>query len=365
MNKIGAVILSRQQIRPSLKNSWVKNSVEAIKWLKKNNYSIVSSIGMSTWELVTSLAVEYSLPLQLVLPCTDEINFNQQIDYYSYEFNLIEHQVEYIPLLNNENSDTNIWQQRDNYILNTADLILPVSIRKNGFFDKVITTTQFNDIINNKFVTNYEKKTSIHSYQITKAELNPDLEKLESDYICHWTRTSNSKWQDESLFDYYKDISNSEEYPRSAFNTLKRIVLNNTILSSSKNIEEQQSVVSFSGCSPVQMLPLIRWRSRYKQMSFEPYGIGIEKEDALSVGITPVSYYDRNKQLNHKEIPSWQKQSNGVKSDWTKEDEYRYNGDFDLSLIPDDNKIVICRYKKEADELSQLTGLKSISFTNQ
>jgi hypothetical protein len=366
MNKIGAVILSRQQLRPSLKNSWVKNSVEAIKWLKKNNYSIISSVGMSTWELITSLAVEYSLPLRLVLPCTDEYNFNQQIEYYSNEFKLNFQQTEVIPLINDEKTESTIWQQRDNYILNKADIILPISIRKNGFFDRIINNSNQTELsINHNFTSEYEKKIEIHSYRISEDELNPEFKKLKSDYICHWTRTSNSKWPNETLYDYYSAISSSKDYPRSAFETLKRIVLNNTIISSSKNIENKQSVVSFSGCSPAQMLPLMRWRSRYKQMSFEPYGIGIEKETALSVGIVPVKYYDRNGQNNIEEIPSWQRQSNGVISDWTKENEYRYNGNFDLSKISDKKKILICRFKKEADELSQLTGLKSISFTNQ
>lgn len=56
-------------------------------------------------------------------------------------------------------------------------------------------------------------------------------------------------------------------------------------------------------------------------------------------------------------------QSNGVKSDWTKENEFRHSGDFELSSIPDNKKVLFCRFKKEADELSKLTGLKSISFT--
>ena len=125
------------------------------------------------------------------------------------------------------------------------------------------------------------------------------------------------------------------------------------------------ATVSLSNRPPAEMAELMSWRSRYRMMSFEPYGIGIEKRAALERGSLPVIYYDRlsgDSAMNLNASDRWRTQSRGVKSDWTAEDEYRFAGDLDFSDISADNQIAICHTPGEAKEIVAKTGIKTVPF---
>ena len=99
-------------------------------------------------------------------------------------------------------------------------------------------------------------------------------------------------------------------------------------------------------------------------MSFEPYGIGIERDTALSAGIRQVYYYtalDRDSPQNER----WLRQSAGEKSDWRREKEYRIRGDFDLSRIARDKLLLFCRYRSEVAQIEGATGIRTVSFLSE
>jgi hypothetical protein len=77
-------------------------------------------------------------------------------------------------------------------------------------------------------------------------------------------------------------------------------------------------------------------------MSYEPYGIGIEKEEAIKNGFKKVSYCDPDKfnKLTSEEKKIYH--SSGKKTDWSEENEFRLFSDLDLSQIPNEMKICIC-----------------------
>ena len=108
----------------------------------------------------------------------------------------------------------------------------------------------------------------------------------------------------------------------------------------------------------------MKWRARYRQMSFEPFGIGIEKNYAMAHGIKEVRYYQpsREKQLDGQD--NWWWQSVGRKADWRIENEFRHKGDFDFSKVPEDKRLIFCHYKRQASLIQNQTGLKAMSFYN-
>jgi hypothetical protein len=120
------------------------------------------------------------------------------------------------------------------------------------------------------------------------------------------------------------------------------------IISSNRHLFKTCKCVSFTGAKINDFEKLMRWRKRYTEMSFEPYGIGIEKNYALLNGISKVKYLPIGEMKNIKIFERWKYQSPGKKGDWLLEDEYRYNGDVDISLMPSDKIICICPYKNEA-----------------
>lgn len=106
----------------------------------------------------------------------------------------------------------------------------------------------------------------------------------------------------------------------------------------------------------------MKWRARYHQMTFEPYGIGILQDAAETYGLKKVHYYDSEKMKLPETIPKWLTQSIGKITDWSHECEYRHPGDLDLNKIPADNLIIVCQFKSETKALKKETGFESIYF---
>ena len=221
-------------------------------------------------------------------------------------------------------------------------------------------------IVNSDFTVEYKPRRSPLAYTISESDINPELDALERKYLFHWTRTSNTAWPGEKLIDFYRDILTSTAYPRSAYRSLTNILKTKIIRSSSEHMPGGAMTVSFSNRAPSEMTELIAWRSRYRLMSFEPYGIGIEKSISSTINILPVLYYDKTKgkkSIDTQTDESWRTQSRGKEADWTREDEYRHAGDMDISDVPKDKMILICRTRAEAAEVSRVGGIKAVSFT--
>ena len=164
------------------------------------------------------------------------------------------------------------------------------------------------------------------------------------------------------MIDYYKDIINSEIYPRTAFDTLLRIIRNGTIIASARNMPEGVPTVSFSAQPPGHAIQLMRWRARYSEMSMEPYGIGISITNAKQRGIFPVRYYDKSEYKMENDKERWLTQSKGKITDWSDEMEYRHQGNFDLKRIPSDEIQLFCHTQSEAESIFHETGFKAISI---
>ena len=72
-------------------------------------------------------------------------------------------------------------------------------------------------------ITHRERKDKL-AYSVDPSQLNPLLDDYRDTHIIHWTRGCNKAWPDERAIDYYQDIINSTNYPRTAFDTLMRII---------------------------------------------------------------------------------------------------------------------------------------------
>ena len=360
-----AILLSRQPMRPTAKSTWIQKSKEAIHWIAENGFSsIYTSIGMSTWELLIVLASQNKVHQYILIPANNIEHFHSLCQSTAYQFKLDNTMVEFMPVFPDKDrtSRNDLMQKRDKTVFENADVLLPVSIRQNGFMDRLVSEFSNKRIIQN-FRVPYEKHTAPLSYRIDRKKLSQKIKDIRTDqYIIHWTRTANSAWPTERLCDYYTSILEADTYPRSALATLKNIMETKRIIASSKHMPKKIASVSFSSLSPYEMTPLIRWRARYLQMSFEPYGIGIESQYALASNIYPVRYYDKKSYHNLSKNDSWLYQSTGIKTDWRVEHEFRYRGDFNLSLIPINKLICFCFNENEAATLENLYDIRTLAF---
>ncbi len=99
-------------------------------------------------------------------------------------------------------------------------------------------------------------------------------------------------------------------------------------------------------------------------MSFEPFGIGIERNYAIAHGIKEVRYYQPSQKKPVDGQDSWWWQSVGKKTDWRIENEFRHKGDFNFSKVPEDKRLIFCHYKSQANFIKNQTGLRAMSFYN-
>jgi len=363
---LSATILnSRQAIHFCRKDKWIQQTLKAIKMIKEKKLILYSSIGPPNWELLTALGVLNKLNLKLIIPVKGEKNWKETKKIITSQYSLNLDLTDFIPLFHNGiNQPKAIMSKRDSLIMEQADILIPVSIRSKGNMETLIEQYGNNTkkiII--EFLTPHQKREKPLSYTINPDKINPQIMNWQNDYLIHWTRSFNSAWPTEKTIDFYRAISESVVYPRTAFRSLQNIITTSVIKASSKNMPDNTETVSFSNLSPIEMVPLFKWRSRYKQMSFEPYGIGIEKNFALSLNILPVAYYDKNKpHANDKNIPVWLTQSQGTKTNWKNEHEYRHWGDFQLTKIPANKMCLFCRTETEAKQITKEYGIRTISF---
>lgn len=365
MKKSAAILLSRQPLRPTCKTMWVQKTIEAMHWVKERDLYLYTSTGMNSWELLVTLARLNRVRQKILIHSENEKSFNYKCKLTIHQFDLHRESCKFVSIFPDRHIFTkkNLMYKRDKTIIENADILIPVSIRDGGqiagLMNKYISEKTS---IEYKFQVDYESRATPLNYRIPNDELSSEIVNIKNEYIIHWTRTSNSAWPNERFIDYYSAITKSEKYPRSALDTLHNIIKTKKIVATKKNMPASTYTVSFSGLSPYEIIPLIKWRTRYRQMSFEPYGIGIERNYALSSGIRPVKYYDKKQKKYAKEKDPWLTQSSGLKSDWQVEDELRHYGDFDLSSVPTDKLILFCFYENEAEDIEKKYSLRAVHF---
>lgn len=216
--------------------------------------------------------------------------------------------------------------------------------------------------VDSSFQVDYERQQETLAYRVPVDKVNPELADLHSRFVVHYTRACNGPWPDESVVDYYRSVATSEEYPRGALATLLHIAATQRIIGSSRHMPRRTPCVSFTALPVAETVGLMRWRSRYHEMSLEPYGIAISKEVAERIGVRPVTYFDSN----HRRPPAdgaWCWQSIGQKTDWRAEQEWRARGDINLSDVPIDAVRLVCHTPEEAWRIREITGYVTIAIT--
>lgn len=360
-----AIFCSRQTMFISRNDLWVKNCGMAVKWIKKSGHVLLSSSGMSTWDLLTFLGQYYKVPMILYIPAYDMVDYKSRKEKIIKDFELDNNLVSFYPVFpDSEISDKKyFYKKRDDIISATAEILIPISHRIGGNVSNIISKhkKECKDI-NFDFQTKYNNKRKVPLYKFTHPNINSEVLGFDENYFIHWTRTFNKCWPGESRFKYYLDIISHDNYPRTAFDTLDRIVNNKKILASPNHMPRNISTVSFSASAPADIIPMIRWRARFSQFSFEPYGIGFKKEIALKQNVQPVIYYHKHLPVKLSSDQIYLAQSIGIITDWRHEKEWRHKTDFDFSKISKKDLILFCYTKAEATKLENKFGIRTISF---
>jgi len=363
-----AVVLnSRQSKTPVGSDPWVVSTLQAVRYAVDRGYIIVSSLGMNTWELVTWTAGACGGRLLIYIPYPYAINSagisSAKLDdpqscasVILSEYHLSQKHTEFRfqdpPDIGRMRKSH--WPDRDVQLLAMADIVFPVAIRPGGGLESLLAAVETRAKVDNRFRVEYHTSAHHPSYPPAGAVINPALRGQPWPYVTHWTRAAAGKWPGEHAAAYYRDIVNSRNgYTRSALETLNRILGERRLRATNRHIRGGYSVVSFTALLPREAIKLMRWRSRYVQWSFEPYGIAIDRKVALSIGIQPVIYGEPSEysELSELERPFFQ--NRGMRAgDWAAEHEWRHSGDLNLALIPRHKIGVITQFSADSAALA-------------
>ena len=355
--KLAVILNSSQSKTPCGNDSWVAATSTAVADLVKSGYTIITSIGLTTWELAAYLVSKNDGDQIMVSPyCDDEngrIIFRNTID----EFGLDDDRTAMVFVAPEPDSrkPKATWLKRDKAAITLASVLVPVSIRPSGRLENLLKKPGDGRETLSKYQVDYKKPiVSPPRYRDKRIAFN-----LENwNHITHWTRTRHGPWPGQTKRDYYRQLIESEnEYPNNAFNALMNMAEEGIIRASSKKIRDSLEVVGFTESNPREVLGQMRWLPKRVNWNFEPYGIAIRKRAASKIGIKPViyGYPDDYELLPDPDKPYFQ--SRGQRDvDWSMEREWRNIGDLDLSKIPPEDLTYLTWRKGESGLLRKITA---------
>lgn len=294
---------------------------EALKEVRKRAGVLVCSFGGLHWDLQLALALEFSISIELVLVKSDTID--RIIAAFGSEIATL---IVNIRTLNS-------CGERDAYVLQRADVLFPVWVRPKGNIAAVLSDL-VSPFIDMRFCCSEYRFKSKQKYDVDAP--SDTIRNLPSNYLWHWTRSSQEKWPEEMQNDFCVDLMKSETYPRNAYATLIRILTMGRILASGKCIHQNVPVVSLTENHPSEMKKLFSWRNGRHRMNFEPYAVGFPKSSLKGIELVKVQY---------NQLPSWETLSKGDR--WRSENEWRVRGDLVITEEMKEKMIVIVRCSSE------------------
>ena len=358
-----AVILkSRQSKTPVGGDPWVVSTRKAVLHALDRGHTIIGSLGLNTWELVTWIAGDCGGRVLVFVPfpyhkniydgtASAVCNERTLTTTILKEFDLdpSRTRLHYQDTPARTGTRKSSWPIRDKEIIERADIIYPISIRPGGSLEVLIAQAGSSKKICKEFCTAYQRRKSRGALIPGDRTVDRTLSGGPWPYITHWTRAADGKWPGETAASYYRDITFSRDtYARSGLATLLRIIGEKRLRASNRHIRGKFPVVPFSAHPPAEAIKLMRWRKRFVRYNFEPYGIAIRKDFARSIGVRPVTYGipEDFAGLDKLDRPFFQ--NRGVRGgDWEPENEWRHLGDLDLSEVPPNEFKIIVRSPAE------------------
>lgn len=352
-SKLAVILNSSQSKTPCANDTWIKQTALAIPQLINSGYTLITSTGISPWELMVYL-ISVSGGNQIIIYVVfDGENIETVFERVTRDFNLDSQKTAMIFIKRDVRgrSPKESWIERDRSAISLAQKIIPISIRPGGRLQNLISDNEVKPKVVSDFQIEYQKSlVSPRHYDISRIVDFHDLS-----YLTHWTKTCHGPWPGEARANYYQSLlSSMERYPHQAFDTLKNIITEGKIRASANKMREGRRAIGFTEADPVKAIKsLMRWRPKYVNWNFEPYGVAIEKEYAISLGIRPVIYGREPdyKSLSEQDKPYFQSLGK-ANVDWSREREWRFVGDLDLKKVLTDRILFLAWREQEALLLS-------------
>ncbi len=319
---------------PMGSDGWIQATMRAMRALARPGVEFLCSTEPLQWDLVTYLAGLSGVPVRLIMKHGGDACDTGEYERLKTGFGLDDRHTTPMYLaaesVSARHHPKDLWQERDRAAVGAADEIYPVSLRPHGRLDSLLGEPAYRGKVRNDFRVPWSPNNFIPRYSLDGRSWRklPDGE-----WLVHWTRSNSGKWPGERDADFFRDLlADGSRYVRDAGSTLRRILDERRIRGSSWRMPGGAKAVSFSALSPGGAIELMRWRARYVRMSFEPYGVAVERNVLEELGAREVNYTDE-RMCEYTADERLFMQSSGEKGLWTREREWRLPGDLDLSKL--------------------------------
>lgn len=381
LNSSTAAVLNSRKIRSvTPATHWLQATIKFTEQTIGENFTIVSSIGMLTYEIVTFMAKKYNSRVIIVLDgyLPGMLSSDSQKVFYDKFSNMFE--------LNNTLFISPFWPEitlpnrkerlmkRDYWIVDFAKELVVVEARDKGNIQRLATealsegrkvavvrpvkfdpSTKGNQRL---LLAGAEEVVCDDIYQSIPSEeeiqvAHPSV--TLSEYLFHYTRACPGPWPGQSLLEYIQSLVERDiNAGHTGFDTLCRILKEQLIRASNRLIRGNIPVVSFTACLPDELTKIRKWNSALIRWTFESYGIGIRKSILEKMGAQSVIYTceDKFRELPESERFRFQLYQ-PPKSDWSIEKEWRVSKDIPLNYISPNDIVIVVSTPQEAAIIHQ------------
>ncbi len=367
------LLLSRLPKRTRADDKWLASVREAVEWAGKQNYTVVSSVGLIGWEYITWYAARRKIPVWIVLPPDRLSGTLEKIQSIISRLELDEKSSTFLqPLSDDKLTKAHNMHLRDMVAFNLAHYRLPIALRKGSYWNDLAENA---DDINHQFETRYPGRPKPGWLHLREDCSNP-IETEDIEYLIHWTRGVYGPWPGESEADYFTELLESESgNPRDGFNTLKQIISSGVLRGEGRMIRAGEPTISFTSSPPCYTLKNIRYRSALGHWNYEPYGIAIPRSILTDIGIRPVIYGKKDfyYELSDEDKPYFQfsgrntsqieQKGDSNTNNWISENEWRFSGDLDFRSFAKQICLLLPS-RSEAQRMQSDTGYRSLPLSS-
>jgi hypothetical protein len=303
--------------------------VAAVRRAASQGKGVVTSVGLHTWELSLWAAGDSKTHAGVVLPSYEgesEAALERIRRDFAIKSDLLT--VFFFDSPCSARRPKAGWPDRDQLVVMIADELWPISVRPGGNLERLIgeAVRSGKPVIEEHRVAYQPPRVSsvrrIEPTEIARWTVHADWP-----YLTHWTRSFDGPWPGERKADYYFDLSQGGTgNPRSAVETLRRILAEGHLRGSSFKMPGRQRVVAFTGLPPALALAQMRYRKRFQRWSFESYGLALDRGRLERLGARAVIYASDHSAGKDIFV---QGQRSG-RADWSGQCEWRLPGDLDL-----------------------------------
>ncbi|MEW5768591.1 MAG: hypothetical protein AB1797_13445 [bacterium] len=396
-----AILNSRKPRRVSPSDRWISTTIALTEEAVRRGLTIVSSLGMLTYDLVTFMATRLGSPTIIVLDSLlpDLLPPDKQAEFQEKFAGLFDpEKTTFVSPFQPERKIPNRsgrTLERDRRVVSLACRVWVGEIRAGGNMEKLARTALkkgrrvqvFCPSVFDKFTSGNQALLSLGAEEIKPGNLvmrqSPcQLNKPQrcpaaantlligppfrlSEYLFHYTRSCYGPWPGQSWADYIGSlVAGDTGAAHTGFDTLCRILSERLIRASHRLVRGNVPVVSFSACLPTHLANIRKWNPALIRWTFEPYAVAIRKATLDEMGALPVIYGPEAKFQQLLEIERVRFQLHAPpKTDWSSEKEWRITGDIDLSHLSPEDLLVVVSTEHEALSIQEKFSLPVINLS--